>query len=237
MSEHSPPPNSPHLPVWQGPSADSPTRYADAARKTPPKTLNHLNNLELAMHLSSSTPIINMTTFSPLILLYLLLLDHKILKLLSSTKIEDLLVKDVGPVIALNTRVSKQQHIPAEVLFTKPEHRQQAITDGIIVKGERIIALPHIAADTNLIKVNMYQLPVCDPRELTDELFSILANTAQTIKNPQLFLLWDSCSQTWTLNKRGMHYLHVEDMRSMQPDEKLGREELRLVNLENVRDY
>ena len=34
-----------------------------------------------------------------------------------------------------------------------------------------------------------------------------------------------------------MHYLHVEDMRSMQPDEKLGRVELRIVNLENVRDY
>ncbi|KAI7846555.1 hypothetical protein BDC45DRAFT_562809 [Circinella umbellata] len=66
-------------------------------------------------------------------------------------------------------------------------------------------------------------------------LFGILKNYKE---NPQLFLLWDSYSQTWTLsNKRGMHYLRVEDMRSMQPDEKLGREELRIVNLENVRDY
>ncbi|KAI9254562.1 hypothetical protein BDA99DRAFT_540315 [Phascolomyces articulosus] len=57
--------------------------------------------------------------------------------------------------------------------------KTKALTTGVTLKEERILALPHLQADANLIKVNLYQFPVCNPHTLKDELHLVLSNFNQ----------------------------------------------------------
>ncbi|KAI9489516.1 hypothetical protein BDB00DRAFT_920312 [Zychaea mexicana] len=91
-------------------------------------------------------------------------------QLCTSSEVEDILVEQLGTVVALSTRLSSQKQLLVEALFKTEEQKKKALESGVIVKNERILGLPHVAADTNLVKINLYQLPVCDPTELTEEL-------------------------------------------------------------------
>lgn len=62
--------------------------------------------------------------------------------LCNAATLKDILVEQLGPVISLATRRTRDKHLLAEVLFDSPEQKTKALTEGIVVKAERILALP-----------------------------------------------------------------------------------------------
>ncbi|KAI9004833.1 hypothetical protein CLU79DRAFT_724077 [Phycomyces nitens] len=74
------------------------------------------------------------------------------------------------------------QDLIVEVLFPKPETRRKAITDGLTIKGSRIVASPGFSSDANIVKVNLYDIPACQVEiDLCDPLKTDMAPYGKVI--------------------------------------------------------
>ncbi|KAI8136811.1 hypothetical protein BJV82DRAFT_584226 [Fennellomyces sp. T-0311] len=185
------PPDSPPFSQATSPPPStqrSQTGYVDAARRPGPTPRNNNNRRRLPRNASivlySNQQYDHLLTTDPVLLAMARSQNPNSVvfnfqQLCANAEIEDILVQQIGPVVALSSRPNRQHHLLAKVLFKDQDHRKKAIDSGIIVKNERITALPHVDADTNLLKINLYQLPVCDPHELKDELFTALSYYGQ----------------------------------------------------------
>ncbi|KAI9019219.1 hypothetical protein CLU79DRAFT_846930 [Phycomyces nitens] len=96
-------------------------------------------------------------------------------KIASDDEFCELMVQQFGPAASYIPRRSKSLDLIVEVLFPKPETRRKAITDGLTVKGSRIVASPGFSSDANIVKVNLYDIPACQVEiDLCDPLKTVM---------------------------------------------------------------